>query len=262
MTPERGRRLGADLGEVVGGEDLLEPQREPGQRRAQLVGRLGRRTPLALEQLVEARGGPVEHVGDSVELGDAVALRHRPAVAVGDAGRGRGEVLEGPCHAPRVDVGHDHGDAQRDHRDAHDEQALAHDALHVERLGDGGHDPHPAGLRLAQVGRAVDRGAALQGLAPGQAHGERGLVAHEVVDELLGHLAARGEHRADRRGVDARVGLGTLEGGGVGGGPDRREQDDAEQAQGEQRRGEHEQQQPPPHVSPPVPAGSRPRAPW
>ena len=91
---ERRGGLGVDLVEVVGGEDLLQPQRQAGERGAQLVRRLGRRAPLALEQLVEAVRAAVEDVGDGVELGYAVPLRHRPAVTGGDALGGDGEVLE------------------------------------------------------------------------------------------------------------------------------------------------------------------------
>ena len=67
------------------GDDLLQPHRERGQRRAQLVRGVGGEPALGREHPGDPLGAGVDHLGDPVQLGDAVAAVPRPRVAGAEA---------------------------------------------------------------------------------------------------------------------------------------------------------------------------------
>ena len=71
---------------------LVEPQLQRGEPAAQLVGDVADQLALALDELGERGGGRVEHVGDAVELGDAVPARGGAEVARAEPGRAVGDA--------------------------------------------------------------------------------------------------------------------------------------------------------------------------
>ena len=154
---QRGHRLAAGVGIGVGGQ-LVEPQLQRGDPAAQLVGDVAHQLPLALDQLGERGGGGVEHVGDPVELGDAVPARGGAEVARAEPGRPVGHAGERLGEPPRRDGGDDRA---RRHRHQHQQQ---HDQRGLDLLGE-----HRR-ARLLQGDRAAEP--------------ERQRLAHRVVADV------------------------------------------------------------------------------
>ena len=145
---------------------LVEAQLQRREPAAHLVGDVADEVALALDQLGERARGRVEHVGDAVELGDAVPVRRRAEVARAEPGGAVGDVAQRLGEAPGGD-GRDHGaGADRQHHEQqHDQRDLQLlGAQQLARLGQGDHGAGPDRQRL---GDRVGADVARRGPGPG-----------------------------------------------------------------------------------------------
>ena len=112
---------------VVGEGDLLQPHGQRGQRRTQLVGGVGGQPPLGGQHPGDALGAGVQHVGDPVQLRDAVAAVARARVAGAEPLGGLGEVGERRGEPVGLADGEEHGGDDREQRHRQDDQQRAAD---------------------------------------------------------------------------------------------------------------------------------------
>ena len=118
---------GIDVGQP--GSSALEPQPQRGERRAQLVDGVGDEVLLGGDELLEARGHPVERRGEGADLGRPVVgagARPRspaPSAPAASCSRRSGRVTDRPrtTASPAAD-------GQRDRRRAAEQRATSPDA--------------------------------------------------------------------------------------------------------------------------------------
>ena len=116
------------------GFEVLEPEPERGQGRAQLVRRVGDERALRADELLEARRGRVERLREHGELGRA--LRHRGAdrqVATAERRPRRRELASGSRHRPREQQAHQEHDAEHDPARRREQQPDVPDAVVDDR---------------------------------------------------------------------------------------------------------------------------------
>jgi len=167
LGQRRGAFLAHHLGMLSGRDHLLQPHRQRGQRRAQLVGGIGGEIAARRQQVRDALRGAVEALGDLVEFRYPVAAPERPGIARAEPVGCPGEFLKRPGEPPRLQDGERHRNADGEQRERADQQQRpGHPGgdggvigLHPDReiLGDGlGCSRVPGGRRLADR-RPADR---------------------------------------------------------------------------------------------------------
>ena len=192
---QRGDGLAAGVGIGVGGQ-LVEAQLQRGDPAAQLVGDVADQLALALDQLGERGGGGVEHVGDAVELGDAVPARGGAEVARAEPGRAVGDAAQRLGQPPGGDGGDDRARRHRQHA-----RAAARPA-----------SPGSARASIAERGSSrviappIPNGSDSAHRVLADVHAD---PPHRLAGLLQRQPPARrhGELRALRRGIDRALGL-------------------------------------------------------
>ena len=179
-------------GVAVGfGLEVLEPQPQPGQRRAELVGRIGDEGLLAPHEVLQPGRGAVEGLGQRAHLRRAAGLGDATGqVAFADVAGGLLDLPEGA----RDGAGDDHADAGH------------HDERHE------GHTGQPQPVAAAAVVDLAGRVGHPHGPPhePSGGHGHGGV--HEIGAERVG-AAGAGAHLAGEGGLDLRsAGEGPLAG--------------------------------------------------
>ncbi len=123
------------LGLLGDGGDLLQPHRERGERRPQLVGGVGGEAPLGGEHPGDPLGADVEHLGHPVEFGHAVPAVARTGVAGAEPFGGLGEVGERPGEALGLPDGEGDGRLDGEQRDDAEQQQHVGDLVVDGRPG-------------------------------------------------------------------------------------------------------------------------------
>ncbi len=177
-----------DLGIVGLQRRRLQSQPQAGQRRAQLMRRIGDELALGAERTCEPVGHLVERGGDLALLARATDRGALVQLARGDAPRRDGQAAQRPCERAGEEPGHRQAEQERDDADPDQRRnVLAHLVLDaVDRLG----HAHRAGRSpcLDHGHRGDDQVLVERVAVPGALEGRAG--------ERTGHLGAAPRRRS------------------------------------------------------------------